>query len=357
MNIDNKKIFKKLDKGRVGESLEYLPDQMRQVLDEARLIKIPSDYKKVTQVVVNGMGGSNLGTHFTRSAWADKIKVPVTITPGYEIPAHVNKNTLFLISSYSGTTEEPLSVYREVKKRGAKIVGITENSKQSRLAKLMLKENIPGYIFDSRYNPSEQPRLGLGYSIFGQAVIMAKAGLFEIKVRAMENIIASMEIWTRKLRSDVPSSRNAAKKIALKIQNKIPVFIGAEHTVGNLHIIRNQVNECSKNFASYLEIPDLNHYAMEGLRFPITNKKNLALVLFASGLYHKRVQKRINLTKNVVNKNNVATIEYKLSGPDRLTQSFELLQLGAWISYYLGIINNIDPAKIPYVDWFKKQLK
>ncbi|MCD4761495.1 SIS domain-containing protein, partial [bacterium] len=183
MNIDNKKIFEKLDQGRVGESLEYLPDQMRQVLDEARLIKIPSDYKKVTQVVVNGMGGSNLGTHFTRSAWADKIKVPITITPGYEIPAHVNKNTLFLISSYSGTTEEPLSVYREVKKRGAKIVAITENSKQSRLAKLMLKENIPGYIFNPRYNPSEQPRLGLGYSIFGQAVIMAKAGLFEIKVR------------------------------------------------------------------------------------------------------------------------------------------------------------------------------
>lgn len=82
MNIDNKKIFEKLDQGRVGESLEYLPDQMRQVLDEARLIKIPSDYKKVTQVVVNGMGGSNLGTHFTRSAWADKIKVPITITPG-----------------------------------------------------------------------------------------------------------------------------------------------------------------------------------------------------------------------------------------------------------------------------------
>lgn len=357
MILDNLKKIKSLDPSQVGKSIELLPDQIRQVLEEARLVKIPRDYSHVTSVVVNGMGGSNIGSYFIRSAWADQIKVPITITPGYRVPKHVDKNTLYIISTYSGTTEEPLSVYQEVKKRGAKIAAITEQNSKSKLYKLMLKEDVPGYTFKPEYNPSEQPRLGIGYSILGQAVIMAKAGLFNIKVRAMEDIIASMEIWTRRLRSLSPTKQNTAKRLAMQLSEKIPILIGAEHTTGNVHVMRNHINECSKHFATYLEFPDLNHYSMEGLGFPSTNPRNLIAVFFASQLYHPRVQRRIELTAQIIKKNKIDVIIHNLKGSNRLIQAFELLQLGAWISYYLGIIHKIDPAKIPYVDWFKKQLK
>jgi len=128
MALDDLKLYKKLDTGRVAESLEFLPDQVRQVLDDARLIKIPREYSNIKNITINGMGGSNLGARIIKAVYSDKIKVPISITPGYRIPAHVNKDTLYIMSSYSGTTEEPLSVYKEVKKRGAKIRTITENS-------------------------------------------------------------------------------------------------------------------------------------------------------------------------------------------------------------------------------------
>jgi glucose/mannose-6-phosphate isomerase len=357
MNLDNTSIYKKYDTGRVAESIELLPDQMRQVLGDARLIKIPREYNKITNVVVSGMGGSNLGTHFTRSAWGDKIKVPVSIIAGYEVPAYVDKNTLFLISSYSGTTEEPLSTYRIAKKRGAKIAAITENSKKSKLLKIMLRDNVPGYIFKPDLNPSGQPRLGVGYSIFGQAVIMAKTGLFSIKTKEMEDIIANLEIWTRKLRPISPASQNLAKKLCTATYKKIPIFVASQHLAGNLHVVRNQMNECSKQFADYLEIPDLNHHLMEGLQFPGENKKILSFVFFMSKFYDKRIEKRFELTRQIVKKNKIATHVQALKGKTKLIESFELLQLGEWLSYYLGILNQINPAEIPYVDWFKSQLK
>lgn len=357
MNLDDLKIYKKLDTGRVGEAMESLPDQMRQVLDEARLIKVPAEYSKVSQVVINGMGGSNIGAHIIRSAFSGEIKVPITITPGYSVPAHVNQNTLYILSSYSGTTEEPLSVYREVKKRGAKIMAISADDKKSRLVKLMLKDDIPGYIFKPQFNPSGQPRLGLGYSIFGIATMIAKAGLFKINVREIEDIIASLEIWTRRLRPEASTRVNAAKQIAQKIFGRVPVLVAAEHLTGNTHAMRNQINECSKSFASFLELPDLNHYTMEGLVNPVSNRKNLAFLFFDSAFYHPRVQKRSELTKQVVKKNKVAVIAYEMKGDKKLLQNFELLQLGAWVSYYLGIAYKVNPAAIPYVDWFKKMLK
>lgn len=355
--LDNKSLYQKLDPNQVGQSIEYLPDQIRQVLEDSQLIKIPRPYSKCTEVVINGMGGSNLGAYIVQDLFMDRLKVPLIIEPGYRVPEFVDKNTLFIISSYSGTTEEPLSVYQKVKKRNAKIMAISSKNPKSRLAKLMIKDNIPGYIFEPQLNPCKEPRIGLGYSIFGMAIMLAKAGLLEIKKSQVNNLIALLEIWTRKLRTASPVNQNLAKKMALNLHDKIPIIVAAEFLNGNLHAFRNQFNESSKFFSSFLSLPDLNHFAMEGLVNPKKNKSNLIFIFLDSHLYHPRIQKRSQLTKEVVKKNGIEVISHELKGKDKLTQSFEFLQFGTWVSYYLGILNNVNPKTIPYVDWFKKQLK
>jgi glucose/mannose-6-phosphate isomerase len=262
-----------------------------------------------------------------------------------------------VIASYSGGTEEPLEALRQAKKKKAKLMAVTAHDDKNPLEILMIKENIPGYIFKPNENPSGQPRLGVGYAIFGIMTMLAKAGLFKIVVREIEDIIASMEIWSRELRPEESSKKNVAKKIAQNLFNKIPVLVSGGFLAGNMHTMRNQINECSKQFATCLVLPDLNHYAMEGLTFPSSNKKNLTFLFFDSKLYHPRVQKRAELTKQVIKKNGISIVSYELKGETKLAQAFEVLQLGSWISYYLGMLNAVDPVKIPWVDWFKKDLK
>jgi glucose/mannose-6-phosphate isomerase len=356
MNLDEQKIYKKLDTGRVAKSIEMIPAQMKQVLNEAHLVKVPREYNRVTQVVVNGMGGSNIGIGLVRSALSDQIKLPITITPGYQVPASVDKNTLYLLSSYSGNTEEVLSVYAEVKKRGAKILAICELG-NNQLARLMMKNNIAGYMFKPECNPSGQPRLGLGYSVLGATMLMAKAGLFSIKENELENIVAKLELSDQTLRPGVPIKRNKVKRLALELYGKIPVIVAAEFLTGNLNILRNQFNETSKNFASFLELPDLNHYALESLTNPKSNKNNLVFLFFNSLLYHPRVERRADLTKQVVKKNKIKFIEHRLYGTSKLEQALGMMQFGCWLTYYLAMLNNVNPVKIPWVEWFKKELK
>lgn len=356
MNLDDQKIYKKLDTGQVAKSIESLAAQMKQVLDQAHLVKVPREYSQATQVVVNGMGGSNIGVWLVRSALSHKIKLPITIAPGYQVPAYVDKNTLYLLSSYSGNTEEVLSVYAEVKKRGAKILAICQDG-NNRLARLMLKDDIPGLIFKPEHNPSGQPRLGLGYSVLGVAVLLAKAGLFSLKEKELEEIIADLELADQELRPGVPVEINKAKQLALKLYGKIPVIVGAEFLAGNLQVLRNQLNETSKNFAAYLELPDMNHFALEGLAYPQSNRDNLAFLFFSSSLYHPRTRRRLKLTQAVVKKNKIKSIEYQPDGSSKLAQAFSLLQFGCWLTFYLAMLNGVNPVKIPWVDWFKKELK
>jgi len=117
-------------------------------------------------------------------------------------------------------------------------------------------------------------------------------------------------------------AKNQAKKLARELENKIPVLVGAEFTLGTIRALRNIFCESSKNFATYLSLPDLNHFAMEGLANPKEGKKNLAFVFFDSKLYHPRIQKRSQLTKEVVKKNGVKALSHELSGENKMIQSF-----------------------------------
>ncbi len=338
---------------QIIKSIQYLPDQIRDILGQARLIKIPTEYKNVSRIVVNGMGGSNLGARIVKSVTVDKLKAPLDIVPGYEVPSYVDKNTLYILSSYSGTTEEPLSVYNKIKKRGAKILAITSGGE---MEALMLKDNIPGIIFKPRFNTSGLPRLALGYSVFGIMVLLAKSGLFSIKIKEVKEIINQLEINDRRLRPRIKEKNNVAKQIALSFYKKIPVLVGAEFLTGNLHTWRNQLCETSKNFALYLTLPDLNHFALEGLLCPVSNKNNLAFFFLDSNFYHPRVQLRSELTRKVVEKHKIKSFVYQVKGETKLEQSFKILQLGSWVSYYLSVLNDVEADKTPFVDWFKKEL-
>lgn len=344
-----------LDETLVDETTELLPLQYHQTLSEVKNLKLPKEYKDIDHVVVNGMGGSNLGAYIVKSLFIRELKVPITIEPGYDVPGFTNSKTLYILSSFSGNTEETLSVFEKARKKKAKILGITAKG-NGKLEHLMHQYKIPGYIFEPKFDLAMQPRLGIGYSVFGLAALMSKAGVFKFDFSKAEEISKKLDQWSKKLRAYVPAKSNPAKKLALEIYGKIPVFIGSEHLTGNLHAMRNQINETSKLFATYLTLPDMNHHALEGLQHPNHIQDDLVFVFFDSIQYNHRIQKRSRLTREVAEKNHIKTVQYKVRAGDRLLESLEVLQLGTWLSFYLSVLYDTNPQVIPWVDWFKKKL-
>ncbi len=347
--------IKNQDPGMVGESIRLLPDQFRDTLKDFDNFSIPENYKNAHSIVINGMGGSNIGAYIFKAIFSNYLEKNIIIDPGYEVPKFIGKNTIYIISSYSGSTEEPLSVFKEVRKRGCKILAIT-SKQDSELTRLMKKYKIPGYVFDPKLNHSGQPRLGLGYSIMGIALMLNKVGAFDLDMDKMIKAIEHLDKKNKEFIPETPSEINPAKIFAQKIFNKVPLLVAAEFLAGNVHAMRNQINETSKSFAAYLYLPDLNHFAMEGLKNPAQNRKNLIFLFFNSNFYHPRIKARAKLTKEVIKKNKVEVLDYYLRKQTRLAQGMEVLLFGSWLSYYLGLLYDVNPVRIPWVDWFKDQL-
>ena len=94
---------------KVYQSILYLPDQIRQVIHDVGALKIPDSYLKISNIVISGMGGSLYNYHVINSLFKRKLVVPIYMTNNYDIPLFINDDTLFIGSSYSGSTEEVIS--------------------------------------------------------------------------------------------------------------------------------------------------------------------------------------------------------------------------------------------------------
>jgi len=351
--LDSIDEVKKLDSNYIYESIVLIPDQFKQSWYEVKDLEINEKYENINNVVVSGMGGSALGGRVIDSLISDRIRVPVEVFTEYKLPNYVNEKSLIILSSYSGNTEETVTDLHQAVERNAKIFVISTGGKIGDYAK---DKDLPFYKLNPIHNPSGQPRMGLGYSI---ASILSFLTRYEFVPFAQDEIDYCIDFLAQMCELNALENefmQNPAKKIAQELFNRIPILIASEHIVGAAHSFKNQLNETAKTFSNLFDVPELNHHLMEGLANPKKAKELLKFLFLESDLYSPNVIKRYPITQEVVEKNAIDFIKYRLLGKKKIEQTLEALLLGIFSSYYLAILYDQDPSVIPWVDYFKKEL-
>ncbi len=342
IDLNDLDAIRLLDPKDVYGSNAMFVDQCQYIVDEF-YGKTGGSVSDVRSLVISGMGGSAYGAHVVQSLYTSELKVPLVPVSDYHLPAFVDASTLVLATSYSGTTEETVSTANEAKAKGAQLAALTSGGFLGDL----VKGGAPGIVFDPKLNPSGQPRLGTGYTVTGTLVLLNNLGLISISKDDLNSAIDEV-------RDAIDGIKTKAQAMAKELEGFIPVTFASQHLVGNAHIIRNQLNETSKSFSAFEDVPELNHHLMEGLKYP--SDKKLKAVLITSNLYEAKHQRRMELTKDVVEQNGMAVVEYAPTGTTRLSQVLEVLAFGGYLTLYLGLIYGEDPSLIPWVDYFKAKL-
>lgn len=340
------------DPGYIGTSLARLPDQLSDGWAQANGLRLPAAFRRVTAIAICGMGGSHLGPDMVRSALAAELKVPMLIVADYSLPNWVTRSTLVICSSYSGTTEETLACLAAARQRGCPTVVITSGGPLAREAR---RRRVPLVQFQPLFNPSRQPRLGLGYSIMAMLQVARAAGLIRFSRQQAEQLIAVAAAAVHRYGPTRPAATNPAKRLAISMHGLVPVLIGAEWSAGNLHTWTNQLHENAKTFAAWYQLPDLNHHLLEGLRNRSVTKQMLA-VFVRDARYLKKNQRRLVLTKQILADLGAKTAVVTPPGKTSLDKAIDLLAFGGYVSWYLAAIRRVQPAPIPTVDRLKAAL-
>lgn len=352
-SLDDSVTMKKLDPKDVLGSTGLFADQCEQAWQESSAIRFPPAYNQIYNIVVCGMGGSRFTPKTIKELYKDRLKQPYEIVEDYTVPSYVDQDTLVILSSFSGTTEEVIACGEEALKRGAKVTAVAAGGP---IGNLLKERGIPGYIFNPKFNPCGQPRIGGGYLLMGHLGLLYALKLINLTPTEVTDAIAFAQSVAQKYSADVPTANNPAKQLALALKDTHPFIITSEFLRGFGNAFANQINETAKMISDYRYIPELNHHLMEGLKRPETLHQNGLFVFFLSRLYSERIQKRFAITQSVVEKQGVATRTMELVGPSKLAQVLEAYTLSGFTTFYMAMLYDTDPVAIPWVNYFKEQL-
>jgi len=335
---------------QVRPALELLAEQLHDGWRQLSNIKIPATYCQVKNVAICGMGGSHLGADICRAIWSDRLSVPINVISDYQLPRWVNRQSLVICSSYSGSTEETIAALTMARQRGAKIIVIASGGQLIKRA-----GRVPIYRFNPTANPSGQPRLGIGYSLAALLSIFRRLGWITHSQAEHDRLVATAHRASQKYGPRHTGSANQAIHLARAWDGGVPLLIGAEWTAGNLQTFQNQIHENAKTFAAFFMLPDLNHHLLEGLRNRRLNRQ-IRVLTIDDQTYQPRNYQRLQLTKKILTDAGCQVDSFKPHGHTNLEKAIDLLTFGGYVSWYLAVVRGVRPAPIPTVDFLKAQL-
>lgn len=292
-------------------------------------------------IYVAGLGGSGIGADFVASFIRETANIPYLVGKGYDIPAFVGPNTIGIASSYSGNTEETLRCYKQMKEAGARIIVVSSGGKLIEMA----KED--GYDYVQVPDNWPSPRACLGYSVIAQMHIMHKLGY--VAKDQLNEVLKAATL----LRKDSDEIKNKAEKIAHFMHGKLPIIYATDRMTPVAVRFRQQLNENAKMLCWHHVIPEMNHNELVGWR---DKNNDLAVIYFRSKDDFGRNQVRIDINKEIISNYTDTIIEVFAKGDSLIEQSFYLVHLGDWISWYMSQLRGMDAVEVKVIDYLKGEL-
>ncbi|MEM2083251.1 MAG: bifunctional phosphoglucose/phosphomannose isomerase [Nitrososphaerota archaeon] len=348
--LDDRSEVMKIDKGNYLLSLENFPNMIRDTISLFEEYSFPKEYHNFNKIIFAGMGGSAIGGEIIRDILLDKLSIPIIIHKDYWLPNFVNKDDLVFIISYSGDTEETLSSFINAYNKKSKIIIITSDGLLLKLAqnlKIPLLEIPKGF----------QPRAALPYLFSSILLSLNNLGIKYFSINDLLKASYLIDKLKKEINIDSPLSKNIAKKIAKGIFNSFPVIYSSIHLKSVAYRFKTQLNEVSKNFCRVEYFPELCHN--EVVAWMKKNKlENSSIILFRSNFEPPYITEKISyLIEEVKNIGINNFHEIKARGNNYIEEVLSSIYIGDFISFYLAIINKIDPSLIDIIYRFKEKSK
>ena len=170
-------MIEKVDNEDMYQSIWEFSDNILDAIDLGEKIKLSNDYKNLNKIIVAGMGGSAIGGDVVYALVNNELKIPFFVLRGYDLPSWVDNSTLVICSSYSGNTEETISILEKAKSRGTQVCSITTGGEIQQLCSK--------YDYDAVIIPSGlQPRAALAFSFIPLLYILYKLEVITSNIKS-----------------------------------------------------------------------------------------------------------------------------------------------------------------------------
>ncbi|MCX5642560.1 MAG: bifunctional phosphoglucose/phosphomannose isomerase [Candidatus Omnitrophica bacterium] len=347
---DNRMLKKAIKQFDSSGMLGFLREFPEQVITARKLKEKPILKNKdaTTGIIFSGLGGSAICGDLFRDVFSDQLAIPVLTNRDYCLPAWVNQQTLAILISYSGNTEETLSTYREARKRKVMIGVVSSGGKLSEMAQ---KDRVPLVTVPAGY----PPRTALGYLFFGALSLLESADILKISKPCFSELLQAIHKTAANNDTQTNFNENPARRLAAALKGTIPIIYSAAFLSGTATRWKTQIEENSKNLAFTGIMPEMNHNEVVGWSCPAKTLKQLSVLFLRDREDEPQVKKRFEITRGLLRPRRFCA-EVESRSNNRLVRLFSTIVFGDWVSYYLALENKTDPTPVERITQLKKQL-
>jgi glucose/mannose-6-phosphate isomerase len=313
-----------------------LPDQIHEAISLIPVIRHRK--RNFNRILICGMGGSGISGELLKVLYP---RLEIISNKDYSVPQYIDKDTLSILISYSGNTEETLNNYKILSRRKVGLVIISSNGKLLK-KKCLLKTKIPAGL---------PPRGALGYLFAPLPIILHK---FQILRKNPAQELKSLAKFLRKKRDSIEVR---AKHLSKRFLNKLPIiYSDSQSFLPAARRWQCQLNENAKMLAHINIIPEMNHNEIVGLGRPRALNSKIVLIFLHDPKVYSRNKIRVKVVRDMVKDIFGDIIEIYPEGNNNLHSLFWTIMLGDFISYYCAIQSNIDPMPVKRIDYLKSKL-
>ncbi|MFQ5751552.1 MAG: bifunctional phosphoglucose/phosphomannose isomerase [bacterium] len=347
MTTLNCNIIAQFDSQGMLNLILRFPQQLQDAQNISKENNIDFRAAQISNICATGMGGSAISGDIVRSYLTSILKVPFFVNRYYSLPNFVDENSLVIVSSYSGNTEETLSAYADACKRKAKIVCITSGGA---LAEMAQANKHPLFLIPMGY----PPRAALGYLTVPFLYCLHFAGIISDPEEALLETITLLNSLSKDYHPDI--GQNLPKQIAYQLKGKIPLIYASVYGFEAVAWRwKGQLSENSEVLAYCNFFSELNHNEIMGWGPLQELNHNFQIIYLNDRDYPVKIRKRMTVTKDIIEKQTAPIIEVESTGSSLLSRIFSLIFLGDMVSLYLAVLNQVDPSPVQNIDYLKHE--
>ena len=348
-SLDDPQIIARRDAGGMAAQITGFPDACAAAWRQAGSVPLPPAYREARSVVILGMGGSAISGDLVRTVAADSLSVPLEVIRDYNLPGHVDSGTMAIAVSYSGNTEETLAAFDEALGRGASLIAIASGGALAARARASGTPLFP-------IKAAAQPRAALPHLYMPVLRVLASLGFIRCPATEVLDAVRFLAEQARALAVSAPENANPAKQLARALHGHIVSVYAAGFLAEVARRWKTQINEKSKQWAEFERLPEANHNAVVGYAHPAALPTVLRVVHLISNFYPEPTRLRFRVTGELIESAQIAAETVNVPGPTPLAQQLFAILLGDFVSFYLAILNGVDPTPVAPIDHLKAQL-
>ena len=348
--LDEAAAIQRRDPGDMLGRIAQFGDQLRAGWELSRTLELGDVHRSAKAVAVLGMGGSAVCGDLVRSIFADRLTVPLVSVRDYDLPAWVGRETLVVVVSHSGATEETISAFGAALERRCPVAVITTGGP---IGDVAARVHLPRLIYAAADVP---PRASLGWTMSLLAGLLERAGMLALEPAELEAAISASATVVRACGPEMPTDSNMAKQLAWSVLDRLPIVVGSGPMAAVARRWKTQINENSNSAAVAEELPEQMHNAVVGYDQPDVLRDHEYVIFLSSASDHPRNAYRATLSTELLDAAGISHQTVLIEGEGRFAQACAAITLGDYVSAYLGLLYGADPSDTPALTLVKSRM-